>query len=84
MSRRTSPCRYLTLLDRFLEGIPPQDIEAITIPTLEEVSQTLGAQDALWVDRALASAPSECCVFFSRTPAVFLGKDSLILVFNIS
>ena len=51
--------RYLTLMDRFLEGIPPQDIKAITIPTLEEVSQTLGAQDALWVDRALDSAPSE-------------------------
>ena len=51
--------RYLSLLDRFLEGIPPQDIEAVTIPTLEEVSQTLGAQDALWIDRALAAAPSE-------------------------
>ena len=44
------------MLDRFLEGIPPQDIETIEIPTLEEVSQTLDAQ---WVDQALASAPSE-------------------------
>ena len=59
MAYFTSLGRYLTLLDRFLEGIPPQDIEAITILTLEEVSQSLGAQDALWVDQALASAPSE-------------------------
>ena len=62
----TSPGRYLTLLDRFLEGIPPQDIESIAIPTLEEVLQTLGAQDALWVDRALASAPSEYWFYCSR------------------
>ena len=59
MTYLTSLGRYLTLLDTFLEGIPPQDIEAITIPTLEKVSQSLGAQDALWVDHALASAPSE-------------------------
>ena len=59
MTGHTSPCRYLTLLDRFLEGIPPQEIQSIEIPTLEEVSQTLGTQDALWVDQALASAPSE-------------------------
>ena len=80
MSRRASPCRYLTLLDRFLEGIPPQDVEAIEIPSLEEVSQSVGAQDALWVDRALASAPSECC-FFGSNPSYFLRKRLSIFGF---
>ena len=50
---------YLCLLDRYLDNIPPEDVEVIEIPTLEEVSQTLDAQDPQWVDQALATAPSE-------------------------
>ena len=44
------------LLDEFLAQIPPEDIPAIVMPTLEEVRQTMDAQGADWVDRTLAAA----------------------------
>ena len=48
-------CRYLILLDKFLENRSPQEIEALTMPTLEEVREALDAQGAQWVQQALAA-----------------------------
>ena len=40
-------CRYLILLDKFLEDRSPQEIEALTMPTLEEVREALDAQGTI-------------------------------------
>ena len=51
--------RYLILLDKFLEDVSPQEIEAATIPTLYELQADMDAQGAQWVQQALAAAPGE-------------------------
>ena len=51
--------RYLILLDKFLEELSPQEVEAATIPTLEELHAAMDAQGAQWVQQALAAAPGE-------------------------
>ena len=47
------------LLDKFLENMSPQEIEAATIPTLDELHSTMDEQGAQWVQQALAAAPGE-------------------------
>ena len=47
------------LLDKFLEDMSPREIEAATIPTLEEVQTEMDAQGAQWVQQALATDPGE-------------------------
>ena len=47
------------LLDKFLEDMSPQEIEAVTMPTLDELHATMDAQGAQWVQQALAAAPGE-------------------------
>ena len=47
------------LLDKFLEDMSPREIEAATIPTLDELHATMDAQGAQWVQQALAAAPGE-------------------------
>ena len=47
------------LLDKFLEDMSPREIEAATIPTLEEIHATMDEQGAQWVQQALAAAPGE-------------------------
>ena len=37
-------CRYLILLDKFLTELSPQEIEAVEMPTLEEVREALDAR----------------------------------------
>ena len=51
--------RYLILLDRFLADFTPQEIEAMTMPTLEEVRATLDARGSQLVQQALASVPGK-------------------------
>ena len=48
-------CRYLILLDKFLAELPPQEIEAVEMPTLEEVREALDARGTQWVRQALAT-----------------------------
>ena len=52
--------RYLILLDKFLEDLSPQEIEAVTIPTLDEVRTAMDAQGTQWVQQALAIVPGKC------------------------
>ena len=61
MACSSVPGRYLILLDKFLAEIPPQEIGAVVMPTLEEVREALDARDTQWVQQALATArgPSE-------------------------
>ena len=47
------------LVDKFLEDMSPRDIEAATIPTLEELQSEMDAQGAQWVKQALASDPGK-------------------------
>ena len=51
--------RYLILLDRFLADSTPQEIEAMTMPTLEEVREALDARNSQLVQQALASVPGK-------------------------
>ena len=53
-------CRYLILLDKFLENRSPQEIEALTMPTLEEVREALDAHGTQWVQQALAASTGGC------------------------
>ena len=53
-------CRYLILLDKFLENRSPQEIEALTMPTLEELREAFDAQGAQWVQQALAANTGGC------------------------
>ena len=46
--------RYLILLDKFLEDFSSQEIEAVTMPTLEEVRAAMDARGTQWVQQALA------------------------------
>ena len=48
-------CRYLILLDKFLEDRSPQEIEALTMPTLDELRETFDEQGAQWIQQALAA-----------------------------
>ena len=61
MACSSVPGRYLILLDKFLAEIPPQEIGAVVMPTLEEVREALDARGTQWVEQALATAqgPSE-------------------------
>ena len=52
--------RYLILLDKFLENCSPQEIEALTMPTLEEVRAAMDAHGTQWVKQALAANPGKC------------------------
>ena len=47
------------LLDKFLGGMSPRDIEAATMPTLEELQAEMDEQGAQWVKEALASDPGK-------------------------
>ena len=47
------------MLDKFLENMSLQEIEAATIPSLEELRATMDEEGALWVQQALASTPGE-------------------------
>ena len=47
------------MLDKFLENLSPLEVEAATIPTLEELHAEMDAQGAQWVQQALAAAPGE-------------------------
>ena len=47
------------LLDKFLEDMSPREIEAATIPTLEELRATMDEEGAQWVQQALATTPGE-------------------------
>ena len=53
--------RYLILLDKFLADFSPQEVEALTMPTLEEVRATMDASGTQWVQQALTANPSKCC-----------------------
>ena len=55
------------LLDKHLDGMALRDIEAATMPTLEELQAEMDEQGAQWVKDALATHP---------------GKYHLTLVFN--
>ena len=47
------------MLDKFLENMSLQEIEAATIPTLEELRATMDEEGAQWVQQALATTPGE-------------------------
>ena len=47
------------MLDKFLENMSLQEIEAATIPTLEELHATMDEEGAQWVQQALATTPGE-------------------------
>ena len=51
--------RYLILLDKFLADLSPQEMEAMVMPTLEEVRDAMDARGAQWVRQALAGNSSE-------------------------
>ena len=55
------PGRYLILLDEFLADFSPQEVEALTMPSLEEVRATRDARGTQGVQQVLAAYPSECC-----------------------
>ena len=48
-------CRYLILLDKFLEDRSPREIEALTMPTLDELREAFDEQGAQWIQQALAA-----------------------------
>ena len=47
------------MVDKFLENMSLQEIEAATIPTLEELRATMDEEGAQWVQQALATTPGE-------------------------
>ena len=47
------------MLDKFLENMSLQEIEAATIPTLEELRATMDEEGTQWVQQALATTPGE-------------------------
>ena len=47
------------LLDKHLDGMALRDIEAATMPTLEELQAEMDEQGAQWVKEALASDPGK-------------------------
>ena len=53
--------RYLILLDKFLTYFAPQEIEALNMPTVEEVRAAVDARGTQWVQRPLATNTGRCC-----------------------
>ena len=52
--------RYLVLLDEFVADLSPQEVEALEMPTLEEVRAAIDARGTQWMQQALAVDSSEC------------------------
>ena len=59
--------RYLILLDKFLADLSPQEIEAVVMPTLEEVRDAMDARGTQWVQQALAGNSSEYCQIWEES-----------------
>ena len=51
--------RYLILLDKFLADLSPHEIEAVVMPTLEEVRDAMDARGTQWVQQALTGNSCE-------------------------
>ena len=61
------PGRYLFLLDEFVADLSPQEVEALVMPTLEEVRASIDARGTQWMQQALAGNSGECCQVCSNS-----------------